>query len=89
MMLPRLSLCALAAVAGCAYLAPKSHFDNYMLKRAAFELDCNESALKTEDIGSMSIGVTGCDRRAVYQLVPNVGWVLASTDGAPLPEKKP
>jgi hypothetical protein len=54
-------------------------------RRAAFELHCSEplklTLLKTEGFAPpipWVIGVEGCGRQAVYQVVYGTGWVLNS-----------
>jgi hypothetical protein len=55
------------------------------LDRAAFELSCPSEHMTAMAIDKTTIGVTGCNRRAVYVLVPSIGgakWVLNSTETA-------
>jgi hypothetical protein len=53
------------------------------LDRAAFELSCSKEAMQTIYLSDRSIGVEGCGRKAVYQLVVGAyqppAWVLNST----------
>lgn len=45
--------------------------------RAPFEMDCPKEQLVYKKLGSVhAVGVTGCNRKAVYKLVPYTGWVL-------------
>ena len=55
------------------------------LDRAAFEMSCPPEQLQAMAIDKTTIGVTGCERKGVYVLVPAIGgakWVLNSTDTA-------
>jgi len=76
-----LVLTVLVTVTASGCFTPQA-FMNSMGDRTSFELNCPREKLEAVDIGGGAMGVTGCDRRAVYQWVPNTGWVLASVDGA-------
>lgn len=50
-------------------------------KRASFDLDCPASELTFHELSDPSEqGVTGCDQRVTYIMVPYTGWVLNSVD---------
>lgn len=69
----------LLAVAACApspwSLDGFMHPDNGGAKRASFELGCAESQLHIVELGSGTIGVSGCEKKAVYKWVYGAGWV--------------
>lgn len=91
-----LLLGALAGVlGGCSgyFLASsKQGFEATELKRAAFDLQCQESQLVVTELVSGAvpitpgeaakggdgtvIGVSGCGRQATYKFVQEVGWVV-------------
>lgn len=61
-------------------------------ERAAFELDCDASAIKLAPLADNghSVGVSGCSKRAVYQYVQTsgkFGWILESA-GSKLETKR-
>ena len=35
-------------------------------ERAAFDMDCSRDKLTAHDLGSRTVGITGCDKKAVY-----------------------
>lgn len=45
------------------------------LTRASFELECPKDQLQVVELATMTIGVTGCGKRAVYKWVEGTGWV--------------
>lgn len=50
-------------------------------KRASFDLDCPASQLTFHELSDPSEqGVTGCDQRVTYIMVPYTGWVLNSVE---------
>lgn len=57
-----------------------------LVDRAPFDFDCPPEQMTYKVMGSSnSVGVIGCGRRATYQLVSGVGWVMntSSEDAAP------
>ena len=69
----------LIGTAGCLGLPPATEMfrkpDSGGIKRAAFELACPEEQLHITDLGDYTIGVDGCNKRAVYKLAYGAGWV--------------
>lgn len=49
-------------------------------ERAAFEFSCEKDEIKVQVLDSMSIGVTGCNRKAVYKTDWMHGFVMNSAD---------
>lgn len=43
-----------------------SHFRDTGLPRAAFELECPESSLQVVELSHGSMGVSGCNKKAIY-----------------------
>jgi len=86
---------ALALLLGCGAATPTESFrhpDGGGIKRASFELQCPEDQLEVTDLGSWTLGVTGCGKRTVYKMVYGAGWVNngageepTNTSGAPRP----
>jgi hypothetical protein len=56
---------------------------------AAYEMNCPSSELTVQAVMSNSYGVKGCNKRAVYKLVPYIGLTLDSiqADGDAAPAK--
>ena len=53
------------------------------LDRAAFEMSCPRENMTSSMLDKTTIGVTGCDKKGVYVLLPAPGgakWVLNSSD---------
>jgi hypothetical protein len=86
-------LLLLVAASGCG-LTVREAFDEYGLKRAAFELQCPKEQLeltalngsfRSRAVAGRQVGVRGCGKQAVYVLSAGAGWVAntASFAGAP------
>ena len=66
-----------ATVAGCAFGPSKDQ----LLRRAAFDLQCDKSRIYLREIDSKTIGARGCDQQATYVEVCGdleCTWVLNS-----------
>ena len=50
-------------------------------QRAAFELDCKPEELRVTVLDSRTYGVSGCEQRLVYKMVPYTGFVLDTASG--------
>lgn len=88
---------ALAAVALlCAGCATPMSFDQArqrVLLRAAFEFTCPPDKLAVQELSSDSagpvyLGVTGCNRRAVYVRVETLNGALYLNDTVPLTDPR-
>jgi hypothetical protein len=77
-------------LAGCATTNSASSFQQTQgAKRAAFDLGCSQDQLQTtlvsgrqniagQPIDGMTVGVTGCGKKATYIWVDTKGWILNS-----------
>lgn len=45
------------------------------IQRASFELGCPEEQLQVTDLGGWTLGVSGCEKKAVYKWAAGAGWV--------------
>ena len=93
-------LLLVASVAACAY-RPNPKSDEFRMgmftkstigaleKQATFDFQC-EAGLEYQAIAGGTVGVVGCDKRAVYKYVESVGWVMNSSsfgsDTGPAPD---
>jgi hypothetical protein len=50
-----------------------------LLERAAFEFSCEKSEIKITTLDSVTFGVQGCDKRAVYKVDWMHGFVMNSS----------
>lgn len=84
-LLPSVLACATTQVDGfTVYEGYYNESKQEVLRRASFDLSCPPEQMTIQILagsgGSVEAprqyGVTGCDRKAVYVRVPNVGWVL-------------
>ncbi|MCC6521530.1 MAG: hypothetical protein IT373_02610 [Polyangiaceae bacterium] len=48
------------------------------LDRAAFELSCPREQLSAQFISDLSVGVSGCDKKAVYIIGAQGNWIMNS-----------
>ncbi len=61
---------------GCKYASISE-----LMKRASFDMDCEQSDIEIVRIDQTTFGVKGCEQRATYKLTFD-GWILnAATDG--------
>jgi hypothetical protein len=65
-----------ALAAGCVIAGTMGDFQANGIKKAAFDMQCDEAKLEVTDLGNQSVGIRGCGHQARYQFVPNTGWVL-------------
>ncbi len=85
-------LAALFAVACASAARPVDDFrhpSSAGIKRASFEMQCPESELQVVDLGSWTVGVTGCGKKAVYKNIAGAGWVNDTARGEPEPAPRP
>jgi hypothetical protein len=68
--------------AGCVIAGTMGDFQANGMKKAAFDMQCDQEKLEVTDLGNQSVGIRGCGHQARYQFVPNTGWVLNSGDKA-------
>lgn len=73
-----------ALAAGCVIAGTMGDFQANGMKKAAFDMQCDQGKLEVTDLGNQSVGIRGCGHQARYQFVPNTGWVLNSGDEAKL-----
>lgn len=59
------------------------------ITRAAFELDCPKEQLHVSDLGGMTMGVSGCGKKAVYKWVSGHGWVNNTASSGPSAKPRP
>ena len=79
---------------GCSpsFPAPTEAFkdpDHGGIKRAAYELGCPQDQLEVTDLGSYTMGVSGCGKKAVYKQIPGAGWVNNSATEAATTKSEP
>ena len=67
----------LAFSSGCSWGAAGFQRSDGMAK-ASFDLGCDESLIKVRELSEMSVGVSGCGRRARYELMDGQRWLLNS-----------
>ncbi len=81
---------ALGFQLGCAHQKPTPTSDEFskgytseIEKRAPHDLGCPAEQLTYKDIGTYTVGVSGCNNRATYRIVMGVGWVMDSAGSTP------
>lgn len=77
LVLPALTLTVLF---GCTVLGSKSWYTDYtrepLLKQASFDMNCAKEKLRDQPLtGYMTIGISGCKKRATYKYIDRIGWV--------------
>ncbi len=81
----RIALILVLFASGCYTI--REHFTSHGLERAAFELQCPRDQLQLVGLNAdldryigpgNQVGVSGCNKRAVYVLTQTAGWVLNS-----------
>ena len=79
----RLSTIVVIALAGCASNLDTFKKDN--LPRAAFEMNCPADQVTATEFDYNTIGLTGCNKKAVYVYLKGTGWVNNTGQSAPDP----
>ncbi len=66
---------SLSALAGCATL---TNFKQDGLKKAAFDLSCEEKEIAVKEVSKTEVNVTGCGKKATYTDQGGGAWMTGS-----------
>ena len=74
-------ICMMLTAGACVPKTPDAEYfknpESGGIKQASFEMDCPAEQLQVVDLGqqTLSVGVTGCGKKAGYKWVYGTGWV--------------